>query len=56
MDFRNILQEIEKTDPEVYERLNGRRHVLKSFSSKVALAALPFAIGSMFKKAYGRTT
>ena len=56
MNFKNILQQIEKTDPEVYERLSGRRHILKSFGSKVAVAALPLAIGSMFKKAYGRTT
>jgi len=56
MNFKNILQEIEKNDPEVYEKLSGRRQVLKSFGSKVALAALPLALGSMFKKAYGKTT
>ena len=56
MDIRNILNEIAKTDPEVYERLSNRRHVLKSFGAKVAVAALPFAIGSLFKKAYGKTT
>jgi hypothetical protein len=56
MNFRNILQEIEKTDPEVYERLSGRRDALKSFGSKVALAALPIAISSLFKKAYGKST
>lgn len=56
MNFQNILQEIAKTDPEVYEKVSGRRHILKSFSSKVALAALPIAVGSMFKKAYGKST
>jgi len=56
MNFRNILQEIEKADPDVYERLSGRRHALKSFGSKVALAALPLAVGSLFKKAYGKTS
>jgi len=56
MNFKNILSEIEKTDPEVYERLSDRRHALKSFSSKVALVALPIALGSLFKKAYGKTT
>jgi Ferritin-like domain len=56
MNFKNILQEIEKTDPEVYERLSTRRNVLRSFGSKVAVAALPFAVGSLFKKAYGKTT
>jgi hypothetical protein len=56
MNFNNILQEIAKTDPEVYEKISGRRSVLKSFGSKVALAALPIALGSMFKKAYGKTS
>ena len=56
MDFKNILSEIEKTDSGVYEKLSDRRHILKSFGSKVAVAALPFAIGSMFNKAYGKTT
>jgi len=56
MNFRNILTEIEKTDPEVYERLSTRRKALSSFGTKVALAALPFALGSMFKKAYGKNT
>ncbi len=55
MNFKNILSEIEKSDPEVYERLSDRRKVLKSFGSKVAVAALPFAIGSLFNKAYGKT-
>lgn len=57
MNFKNILSEIEKTDPEVYRQLSDRRQVLKSFGSKVALAALPFAVGSLFSnKAYGKTT
>ncbi|MCF8448358.1 MAG: ferritin-like domain-containing protein [Taibaiella sp.] len=56
MNFKHILSEIEKTDPEVYQKLSGRRDALKSFGSKVALAALPLALGSMFKKAYGKTT
>ena len=55
MNFKNILREIEKSDAEVYERLSGRRQVLKSFGSKVAVAALPLAIGSLFKKAYGKS-
>lgn len=56
MNFKHILSDIEKADPEVYERLSGRREVFKNFGSKVALAALPFAIGAMFNKAYGKTT
>jgi hypothetical protein len=48
MNLQNILTEIEKTDPEVYDRLDTRRNVMKSFaktSGKIALAALPFALG-----------
>jgi hypothetical protein len=56
MNFSNILNEIQKTDPEVYERTSHRRHILKSFGAKVAVAAIPFALGSMFKKAYGKNT
>ncbi|GAA4465409.1 hypothetical protein GCM10023093_17550 [Nemorincola caseinilytica] len=56
MNFKHIISEIEKTDPEVYERLSGRREMLGSFGSKVALAALPLALASMFKKAYGQST
>ena len=56
MNIVNILEEIEKVDGEVYERLSPRRAAMKDFfnrSSKVAMAAMPFAIGSMFTKAYG---
>lgn len=58
MNLNNIIEEIEKTDPEVYERLDGRRKAIKnmaSFGSKVAMAAVPLALGSMFKKAYGQS-
>ena len=56
MDFKNILNEIEQATPEVYHEVNGRREVLKSFGSKVALAALPLGIGSLFQKASAKTT
>ena len=56
MNFSNILTEIEKLDPEVYERTSERRDVLKKWSRGIALTALPFALGSMFKKAYGKGT
>lgn len=58
MNVKNILHEIEKVDPEVYERLDTRRHAMKRFSfigKTLALAAVPAALGSMFKKAYGQT-
>ena len=57
MNLQNIITEIEKVDPEVYEKLDSRRKVMKSFanlSGKLALAAVPVALGSMFSKAYGQ--
>lgn len=59
MNILNILEEIEKVDGEVYERLNPRRNAMRQFAGfgkKVALASLPFAFGSMFKKAYAQNT
>ena len=58
MNFRNILKEIEQADPKIYEQTSGRREILKSFGAKVAVAALPLAVSSLFvnKKAYGKTT
>ena len=55
MNFNHIITEIETADPEVYQRLDTRRKALKAFSSfgsKLALATLPVAMGSMFQKAY----
>src|SRR5665213_2221031 len=59
MNLQNILSEIEKTDPEVYDRLDTRRDAMKSFaktSGRIALAAIPFALGSMFQKASASPT
>ena len=59
MNIQNIITEIEKTDPEVFGRLDSRRSAMKSFArmgGKIALAAVPLALGSMFKKAYSQTT
>lgn len=58
MNLQNIISEIEKADPEVYDRLDTRRNAMKKFanlSGKVAVASIPFALGSMFKTAYGQT-
>lgn len=58
MNLQNIISEIEKVDPEVYERFDTRRTAMKSFanlSGKIALAAVPLALSSMFNKAYGQT-
>lgn len=58
MNLQNILSEIEKVDPEVYERLDTRRNTMQRFATVgkvLAAAAVPFAMGSMFNKAYGQT-
>ena len=57
MNLQNIITEIEKVDPEVYERFDSRRKVMKNFANltgKLALAAVPMAVASMFSKAYGQ--
>lgn len=58
MTISNILEEIEKVDPEIYDRLSPRRKAMQQFfkvGSKVAIAAVPLGLGSMFNKAYGQT-
>ncbi len=59
MNLLNILAEIEKADPEVYGRLDSRRRVFRHLSGlggKLATAAVPFALGSIFNKAYAGAT
>jgi hypothetical protein len=58
MNLFSIIEEIEKVDPEVHERMSPRRDAIKnitSFGSKVAIASLPFVFSTIFKKAYGQT-
>lgn len=58
MNFFQIISEIEKVDPEVYDRLDSRRAVFKHMSGlgkKLSAAALPLAVGAIFNKAYGQT-
>jgi hypothetical protein len=58
MNLQNIFSEIEKKDPEIYQRLDTRRDAMKQFRDigrVLALSAIPLALGGMFKKAYGRT-
>ena len=58
MNLNHVLTEIEKIDPEVYARLDTRRNTMKQFTKaggKIALTAVPFLFGGMFKKAYGGT-
>ncbi|MDT3401831.1 ferritin-like domain-containing protein [Mucilaginibacter terrae] len=59
MDILNLIDDIQTADPEFADRISPRRAAIKnitSFGSKVAVAALPFAFGTLFKKAYGQTT
>ncbi|WP_375437854.1 ferritin-like domain-containing protein [uncultured Hymenobacter sp.] len=59
MNFFQILSEIEKTDPEVFERFDSRRRVFKhltGFGKKMTAAALPLAMGTIFNKAYGQAS
>jgi hypothetical protein len=56
MNLSNILSQIEKTGPEVFEKTSGRRSLLKNFGSKLALASVPFAASSFFTKAYRKTS
>ncbi len=55
MNLNQIVTEIEKADPEIYDRLDSRRETMRSFANiggKIALTAVPFLLGGMFKKAY----
>jgi hypothetical protein len=58
MNLSGIIEEIEKADPEFQDRVSPRRAVIKNmtgFGAKVAVAALPFALSALLKKAYGQT-
>jgi hypothetical protein len=58
MNLFNIIKELETADPEIHERVSLRRDAIKNitaFGSKIAVAALPFAFATLFKKAYGAT-
>ncbi|MDB5192214.1 MAG: hypothetical protein JWQ96_1777 [Segetibacter sp.] len=58
MNLLNIFKELEKVDPEFNERISPRRAAIKNmagFGTKVALAAVPVALGSLLTKAYGQT-
>jgi hypothetical protein len=58
MNFFQIISEIEKVDPEVYDRLDSRRSVFKNMTGlgqKLAAAAVPLAVGAIFNKAYAQT-
>jgi hypothetical protein len=54
MNLYKILNDIEKSDADVYERLSSRRNAFR-FGGKIALAAVPLVMGNMFQKAYGQS-
>lgn len=59
MNFFQIIEEIEKVDPEVYDRLDSRRAVfnsLRGIGQKLTLATAPLALSALFSKAYGQTS
>ena len=58
MDFFQIINDIAKVDPEVYDRFDTRRAAFRNFlgfGKKVSAAALPLAVSTLFNKAYGQT-
>jgi hypothetical protein len=58
MNLFNVIDEIQQVDPEFQDRISPRRDAIKnitSFGTKVAVAALPFAFTTLFRKAYGQT-
>ena len=58
MNLLKIISDIEKVEPEVYEKLNSRRGMFKQLSStsiKVAAAAIPVLLGSVLTKGYGKS-
>ncbi|GGG49355.1 ferritin-like domain-containing protein [Hymenobacter glacieicola] len=59
MDLLKLISDIEKVDPEVYERLNPRRRVFRHFGlagKAVTAAMLPGLVSGIFQRAYGQTT
>ena len=56
MNLQNILNEIEKVDADVIERLEhvSRRGIFSSFLKKAAVGAAPVAFASVLNKAYGQ--
>jgi len=57
MNLQNILNEIEKVDTDVYERIESvsRRHVFHNFLKKAAAGIAPVAFGAVLNKAYAQS-
>ena len=59
MDFFKLVSDIERVDPEIYDRLDSRRRVFKHFglAGKTLTAAMvPNLVSGIFQRAYGQTT
>ncbi len=59
MNINQLITNIEEIDPEIYERLDSRRSAVRQFAKvggRIALTAVPFMLGGMFKKAYAGST
>lgn len=50
MNLKNIIKGLEQTEADVCYQLSDRRDALRNFGSKMAVAALPGAVSSFFKK------
>ena len=55
MNLQNIFNELQAADPEFNDRVSPRRAVIKNMGRAASMAALPLALGSLLKKAYGKT-
>lgn len=56
MNFNDIINQLAKADSNSLEQKENRRSMLKGFGAKLAVAAVPFAVGSLFtNKAYGQS-
>ncbi|KUG06593.1 ferritin-like domain-containing protein [Solirubrum puertoriconensis] len=58
MDLFKLISDIEKVDPEVYDRFDSRRRVFKHFGNMgkaVTAATLPAVVSGLFTRAYGQT-
>ncbi|MBL7682420.1 MAG: ferritin-like domain-containing protein [Flavipsychrobacter sp.] len=57
MKLTDILNEVSKASPEVFENKADRRDILKNFGLKIAAVATPFAVSSLWaNKAQAKTT
>lgn len=56
MNFGHIINEIAGQDPEFFEKTSDRRNIFRNWGRKLALTAIPFGLGSLFNKAYGKST